>query len=126
MQKVEQKTAAMSIKPHRKDGILCTFKPIIPRFITLSPRLVAMGSLALRHVPNGGEQSFFGGLDIARMNVKRSPVTNRVVLVRGDGDDAEFRELPEECVTNVGAFAALFCSNNHEIGRGTFHGVVDL
>jgi hypothetical protein len=49
-----------------------------------------------------------------------------MILVRGNGDDAELWEVTEECVADVGTIAVLFGRNHEEIGGGPLHVIVNV
>src|ERR1700756_382901 len=58
------------------------------------------------------------------MNVNGGPITNSVVFMGSDRNDPELREMAEESVADVGAFAVLLGGNDEEVGRGLLHVVV--
>jgi len=74
----------------------------------------------------GGEQTFLGGFNVARMDIHGSPVTNGVILMGSDGNDAKLGEVAKKRVANIWTFAVLLGRYDEEIGRGLLDVLVDV
>jgi hypothetical protein len=94
--------------------------------IKSTSRFIPVWLVAFRHMANGGEQTFLGGFNVARMDIHGSPVTNGVILMGGDGNDAKLGEVAKERVANVGTFAVLLGRYDEEIGGGLLDMLVDV
>jgi hypothetical protein len=59
------------------------------------------------------------------MDVNGGPVTDSVVFMGSDRDDAKLRKMAEKSVANVGALPVLFRGNDQEVGRRLLNVVVN-
>src|SRR5215469_10351328 len=72
------------------------------------------------------KHSLFGCLDVARMDIERSPVVNDVVLRWRHGNHAHFRILVKQSVTDQRAFAWVVESDHHEIRQSSPYALENL
>ena len=72
------------------------------------------------------QHAFFGRLDIAGMDIERSPVVNDTVVRRCHCDDAHLRIVAEQLVTDGWPSTRLVERNDHEMGQGLLHTLRNL
>jgi len=59
------------------------------------------------------------------MDVNGGPVTDSVVFMGSDRDDAELREMAEQCVADIRTFPVGLRGNYQEVGRRLLNVVVN-
>src|SRR5207245_3488107 len=75
----------------------------------------------LRDASNGAEDAFFRRLDIFRMDIARGPVTDRSVLLGSNRENAQFRMVAEDGVTDVWSLPRLLKRDDQQIGQRLIH-----
>ena len=82
---------------------------------------LALDANSFGRVSNRAEETRFGRLNVVGVDVERRPITDAIVLVGSDGDNAELGILLQQRVAQTGPFSRPVSRNHQQIGQSLAH-----